>query len=72
MTERPRATTNGAAGVDDNYAPTCEVCGVALIAPELHEVREFGRPALCTTHLAEQIPAEDLQQAADDDAATAH
>jgi hypothetical protein len=47
------------------------VCGVALTATGLHEVRAFGRPALRATHLTEQVPAEDLVQRADDDAAIA-
>lgn len=45
--------------IDDNLGERCETCGASLTEQEIHEAREFGRPFLCSVHVAEQLPAEE-------------
>ena len=48
--------------LDDTIARTCSVCGAKLTTPEIQDAREAGGPFLCSVHVAEALPAEELAE----------
>jgi hypothetical protein len=47
--------------IDDDFEAVCAVCGTRLTEQEIHTAREAGPPFLCTQHMAEELPAEDVE-----------
>ena len=41
---------------------TCSVCGAKLTTAEIQDAREAGGPFLCSVHVAEELPAEELAE----------
>lgn len=46
--------------LDDTIARTCAVCGAELTTSEIEDAREVGGPFLCSVHVAEEAPADEL------------
>ena len=46
--------------LEDTLEKTCSVCGARLTEPEIETAREAGGPFLCSVHVAEELPADEL------------
>ena len=48
--------------LDDTIQRTCSVCGAKLTTAEIKDAREAGGPFLCSVHVAEALPADEIAE----------
>ena len=48
--------------LEDSLERRCAVCNAQLTTQEIHEARESGGPFLCSVHVAEALPAEEIAE----------
>jgi hypothetical protein len=46
--------------LDDTIERTCSVCGAELTTAEIQDAREAGGPFLCSVHVAEALPVDEI------------
>ena len=48
--------------LDDTIQRSCSVCGAKLTTAEIKDAREAGGPFLCSVHVAEALPADEIAE----------